>query len=399
MKVFIFLTTLIVFYFIYGFYISQNDIAIINLSVKPKTNEIFYDYKGVLNIHSDQSLGSSPIPQIIRAANLSKLDFIMVTDLNMFKPQFSYEGYHEKTLVMIGQKVSYLDSRFIIYSLGKEILGNSLSEVQTKLADLLSQKQNKDFLIILTHPKEKGFNWNGELPQGIDGFEIINLKSMTNRAWNISKLSTIWSVFIYPFNTPLSFARIFNEPTEELNLLDLNTKSKFKGFSGAEASARAIPIANYLLKFPSYQRTFEMFTTHIQIRSELTGNNKADRLKIFQALKNGNFYLAFDLLSSPTGFLCYLDDSGKYFPIGSTVKKTKNTTLHIKLPAKPNYFFEIVLYKDGSRFATYNSEEVKLNISESGTYRVQVRVSPYLPLPDARTWVTWIYTNPFYIQD
>ncbi|MCK6598916.1 MAG: hypothetical protein L6Q37_11170, partial [Bdellovibrionaceae bacterium] len=154
-----------------------------------------------------------------------------------------------------------------------------------------------------------------------------------------------------------------------------------------------------LLKFPSYQRTFEMFTTHIQIRSELTGNNKADRLKIFQALKNGNFYLAFDLLSSPTGFLCYLDDSGKYFPIGSTVKKTKNTTLHIKLPAKPNYFFEIVLYKDGSRFATYNSEEVKLNISESGTYRVQVRVSPYLPLPDARTWVTWIYTNPFYIQD
>lgn len=399
MKVFIFLTFFIVVYFVYGFYISQNDISVVNPSLKPKTDSMFYDYKGVINVHSDLSIGSSPISQIIKSAKLAKLDFIMFTDLNYFNPPLAFEGYHENSLVLIGQKISYLDSRFIVYSLNKESLGQNLGEAQIKLADLLSQKQNKEHLIILAHPNEKGFVWNGELPSGIDGFEIINLKSLTSKAWETSKASTIWSLFVYPFNTGLAFGRIFNEPTEELNLLDANTKKHFYGYAGAEASARAIPIANYLMKFPSYQKTFDVFSTHIILKSELTGNAKTDRVKVFQALKAGNFYLAFDLLGNTSGFLCYMEENSKNFLIGSTVKKSKNLTLKVKLPVKPIHFFEVVIYKDGVRYATFNEDTIELPIKETGDYRVQVRVSPYLPLPDARTWISWIYTNPFYVID
>ncbi|MBN8535560.1 MAG: hypothetical protein J0M15_00785 [Deltaproteobacteria bacterium] len=399
MKVFIFLTSFSLIYFVYGFYISQNDISIVNPSLKIKNNALFYDYKGILNVHSNLSIGSSPITQIIKSAQLSKLDFIMFTDLNYFNPPYGFEGYHDHTLVLIGQKISYLDSRFIVYSLSKEPLGNSLGEAQIKIADLLSQKENKDHLIILAHPSEKGFIWNGELPSGIDGIELINLKSLTNKSWASSKLSTIWSLLIYPFNNGLAFGRIFNEPTDELNLFDANLHSHFFGYAGSEASARTIPIANYLIKFPSYQRTFDIFSTHVVLRSELTGNSKTDRAKIFQALKNGNFYLAFDLLGNSTGFLCYLEDLTKNFSIGSKVKKNKNLVLKIKLPTKPLHFFEIVIYRNGQRYATYNDDSVEFPIRESGTYRVQVRVSPYLPLPDARTWISWIYTNPFYVID
>ncbi|MCB0370449.1 MAG: hypothetical protein KDD45_13745 [Bdellovibrionales bacterium] len=397
MKVFIFLTFCIVSYFVYGFYISQNDISVIDTSLQPKTDSLFYDYKGIINVHSNLSIGSSSIPQIIKAAKLSKLDFIIFTDLNNFNPPFHLEGYHDSTLVLIGQKVSYLDSRFIFYSLNKESVGSNLGEAQVKIADLLSQKQNKDYLIILAHPKEKGFQWNGDLPSGIDGFEIINLKSLTNKSWASSKLSTIWSLFIYPFNTGLAFGRIFKEPSEELNMLD--SSNHFYGFAGSEASARAIPIANYLMKFPSYQKTFDIFSTHLILKSELIGNYKTDRIKIFNALKNGNFYMAFDLLGNSSGFLCYLDDNSRSHLIGSTVKRSKNLTLKIKLPAQPNHYFEIVVYRNGIRYATFNQETVNFPIKESGNYRVQVRVSPYLPLPDARTWITWIYTNPFYVID
>lgn len=399
MKVFIFLTFFIVVYFVYGFYISQNDIRVVTPTLKQKTDTLFYDYKGVINVHSDLSIGSSPISQIIKSAKLSNLDFIIFTDLNDFNPPFAFEGYHENTLVMIGQKVSYLDSRFIVYSLNKESLGSSIGEAQIKLADLLSQKQNKDHLIILAHPSEKGFTWSGELPTGIDGFEIINLKSLTTRAWEVSKLSTLWSLFVYPFNTGLAFGRIFNEPSEELHLLDSHTANNYYGFAGSEASARAIPIANYLMKFPSYQKTFEVFSTHLLLKSELTGNPKSDRQKIFQSLKAGNFYIAFDLLGNTSGFQAYIEDKGKLHLTGSKIKKNKHLNLRIKLPSKPLHFFEIVVYKNGARYATFNEDVIEMPIKESGSYRVQIRVSPYLPLPDARTWMTWIYTNPFYIID
>jgi phospholipid/cholesterol/gamma-HCH transport system substrate-binding protein len=45
-------------------------------------------------------------------------------------------------------------------------------------------------------------------------------------------------------------------------------------YAGAEAFARAFPWSNYLVKFPSYQSSFEIVTNHVLLTSELTGNLK-----------------------------------------------------------------------------------------------------------------------------
>lgn len=398
MKVFGFLIFLVMSYFVYGFYISQNDLKVINSSLKKIADINYYDYKGVINVHSDLTIGSSSINQIIRSAKNSKLDFMILTDLNDFSEKSLVEGYFEETLIMSGSKISYLDSRFIVVPFQKQVLGSNLGEAQVKLADLLSQEKSKDFLIILAHPFKMGFSWVGPLPQGLDGFEIVNLKSLSHRAFDISKLSPLWSLFIYPFNSALSFIRLFNEPTEELNLFDSSQESgQFSGFAGAEASARAFPITDYLIKFPSYQKTFEIFSNHVLLKSELTGNLKSDKAKILTALKNGNFYLSFDMLGDPKGFKCIMEDRAKSFLIGSRVKLNKNLKLKISLPQKPNYFFETVIYRNGSRYETVNETITEIEISQPGVYRIQVRVSPYFPLPDATKWITWIYTNPFYV--
>ncbi len=400
MKVFGFLTFLIMTYFVYGFYISQNDLKVVNPTLKKVAESSYYDYKGIINVHSDLSIGSSPINQIIKSAKNAKLDFMILTDLNEFSEKNLVEGYFDETLIMSGSKISYLDSRFMVVPFQKQTLGRNLGEAQVKLADLLSQDASSDFLVILAHPFKSGFSWTGPLPQGLDGIELINLKSLSQRAFDLSKLSPLWSLFVYPFNPTLSFVRLFNEPSEELTLLDSSHEyGKYYGFSGAEASARAVPIANFLVKFPSYQKTFEMFSNHVLLKSELTGNVKSDKLKILSALKGGNFYLAFDMLGDPKGFSCVLEDRSKSFLIGSKVKLTKNMKMKIRLPQTPNYFFETVVYRNGSRFETVNQSEAEIEINQPGVYRVQVRVSPYFPLPDATKWITWIYTNPFYVQN
>lgn len=400
MKVWISLSALLIIYFTYGFYISQYDISVVPVTLRNENPAGFYDYKGVMNVHTDLSIGSSSPSSVISAARAVGLDFLLLTDLNSFVPMTALEGYHGNTLVMAGVKISYLDSRLIYYSLKSGLPGDNLGEAQVQLADLLSQETSdvNESLLILAHPFKAGFSWSGEIPSGLDGIEILNSKSLSNRAWEASKASTIWSLLTYPFNPRLAFLRLFSEPTEEMELFDrLGQMRRVIGFAGAEASARAIPLANYLIKFPSYQRSFEFVTNHVLLKSELTGNSSSDRQKIYQALKKGQFYTSFDLIGDPKGFNAVLEENGRIYPLGSKVKWTKNLKLDVKLPSLPQSFFEVVIYRNGIRYETFNDRSVEHMLTEPGTYRIQVRVSPYLPLPDAKRWITWIYTNNFYV--
>ncbi|MGZ3774919.1 MAG: hypothetical protein ACXVCY_01160 [Pseudobdellovibrionaceae bacterium] len=401
MKALIAVSFLLVSYFLYGFYINQYETSTIPSKISRAQLHDLYDYKGVLNVHTDLSIGSAPASFVISSAKIANLDFIMFTDLNVFNVPTTFESYHGNLLVFSAGKYSYLDSRLLFYPLNQERIGNNLGDAQVKLADLLSQKvgANKDSLNILAHPYKAGFSWAGEFPTGLDGFELLNLKSIANRAWEDSKLSTIWSILIYPFNPRLAFLRLYTEPIDEIALLDkLSLQRHVVAYAGTEASARAIPLANYLVRFPSYKRSFEFMSNHILLRSELTGSFNNDRLKVFNALKNGNFYIALDMLGDPKGFYAAIETNGKSHLMGSELKFSKGMTLKIDLPAKPRNFFEILIYKNGEIIAHLNETDMTFPITTPGIYRVVVRVSPLLPLPDAKKWITWIYTNPFFVN-
>lgn len=127
---------------------------------------------------------------------------------------------------------------------------------------------------------------------------------------------------------------------------------------------------------------------------------RTDRESILTALKKGQFYLCFDALGDPKGFQTYLltEQDQKRFPLGSEVKNQKSLKIYFKLPAEPTAYYEVVLYKDGTAVDILNTFEGVFPLKGSGTYRIQVRISPRLPLPDAIKWLTWIYTNNYYVR-
>lgn len=393
---------LLISYFVYGFYISQYEISVVPQKLKGENPSGYYDYRGVINVHSSISIGSSTPSQIATAAKAAGLDFIILTDLNAFEDNVHNDSYSQNVLFLTGGKYSYLDSRLIFYSSNKNLIGKNLGEAQIRFADMLTQTEggNKESLTILAHPYKLGFSWSGDLSPGLDGVEVINVKSLSVQAWQHSKASVVWSLLIYPFNPEFSLARLFLEPAEEFALFDRSSlQQKIFAYAGAEASARAIPLANYLIRFPSYQRNFEIATNHVLLTSELTGNLTSDRQKIFSALKKGQFYLAFDALGDPKGFVASLEDrTGRSYPMGSEIRLSKGMTLNVRLPSPPKNFFEIVIYKNGERFKTINEAEVSLPITEPAVYRVQVRIAVSMPLPDANRWISWIYANPFYVR-
>lgn len=395
-------TSLVILYFIYGIYLSQSSVSVVSSSLKKAPGSDYYDYRGVTNVRTNRSNGSSLPVDVIKSAKRAGLDFLFLTDFNRTPESENIAGYFDDVLVSDEGEYSFLDSRLLLYQLGSNSSQPiDTSDSQVVLTDLLSKSasEKREALLVLASPFRRGQNWSGDYPTGLDGIEIINPKVISDNAWQRSKLSVLWSFFIYPFNPKYAFLRLFKEPDDELTLFDTLSKERpILAFSGADASARAIPFANTLLKFPSYQSSFEISQIHVLLKSELTGSYQKDRGKILSALKSGNFYTSLDILGDPTGFQATVEDDRNSWLTGEKIRFSKNLTLRASLSQEPKYFYEIIVFKNGERFATSNEKSISVQIKSPGVYRVSIRVSPLLPFPEGKRWFTWIYTNNFYIH-
>lgn len=402
MKRIIYISLPFLLFLSYGLFIGDYEISIFKndmISAPPKG---YFDYCGVTNIQSLASIGSGTFNEIVTSAQNSSLDFIILTDLNSFPPPMELEGYHSNLLVLTGGMYSFLDSRVLYYGFKEDYHFSDVASAHLFFTDALSQKKSSDRrnIVVFAHPLREKFGWVGSYPESLDGIEILNLQSMWDNAWQSSPLSFLWSVLIYPFNPRFALIRLFKNPDLELQLWDqLNRKQKVIGFSGSDAHAKAIPMKSVQWEFPSYQTSFDMVRNHVLLDSELTGHAINDKRKILKALKEGQFYMSLDVLSNAKGFFAVLKQGQNEIPMGSEVLLSDDLKIYVKLPQKPMVDFEIALIKNGEHIASTKSQELFEPIRTSGIYRIEVRVSPKLPIPDGKKTIPWIYSNPFFVKD
>lgn len=402
MRNIVILTGFIFLYLVYGLYLAQYDVRIFPEDLAPDSPRGFFDYKGVTNVHTQMSSGSGDFAQVIGAAQETNLDFLSLTDLNVYDKPNALSGYHGHLLVMMDGEYSYLNSRLLNIGATTSRHLQGVGRSQVLFADLLSQKEKESDvgLLILAHPTKPKYGWSGEYPVGLDGIEVINLKNVWQEAWTDNKLSFLMSLLILPFNEKLALLRLFKDPEEELRLWDkLNMQRKVVGIAGADAEAKMI-MGSSFFRYPTYQTLFSLVRNHVLIKSELTGNAVGDVEKIAQALRAGQLYMSLDILGNPKGFNAVIRrNNGPVFPMGAKVKLEKGLSLEVTLPQKPKVPFDTVIYKDGERMMTSNSQVTEYFINAPGVYRVMVRVIPTFPLPDGKKWIPWIYTNSFYVED
>ena len=386
----------------YGLILSQFNVSVVPEELKPANYPGFYDYRGVTNVHTTRGIGSGTPAEVIRAAQEAGLDFIFLTDLNLFGGTTVSDGYHRQLLVLTANEYSYLEARLLLYDRQKRHSLDSLGQAQVVLADLLSQSgpDADPDILVLAHPTKQGFSWSGPYPSGLDAIEIVNLKSVWQRAWMNTKFSFFWSAIVYPFNQQLALLRLYDESFDELALWDqLNQKGRVYGMAGSEATARTgSSFGKLSLKFPAYQTSFSLLSNHVVLRSELTGDVEGDRKKILDAIAGGQFYVSLDVLGDPKGFAAFIQDGEKVHPMGARVKYVPGMRLKVHLPRRPKTPFETKFIKDGQELMASNSVDSDYEIHGPGVYRVIARVFPTLTLPDGQRWITWIYSNPFYVE-
>jgi hypothetical protein len=397
------LLALLLAYLFYGIFLSRFDLTIIPSGLSPKDPEGFHDYVGVVNVHTTLSSGSGSPQEVIQAAQNAKLDFIFLTDLNVFSPPApGLAGYHENLLVFVDGEYSYLNSRLLNLGVNTERDLSGPGRAQMYFSDLLGQKERSinQGLLILAHPFKNKYAWAGEFPVGLDGIEVINLKTLWHRSWTDSRWSFFWSMLIFPFNDRLALLRLFQDPKKEVALWDeLNSRRPTLGFAGTDADARFRFGKDLHIGYPSYETLFSLVRNHVLLTSELTGESITDREKILSALRRGHFYLSLDILANAKGFLATVETkNGEVFLPGSQISWQTGLQLEVQLPHRPNVPFEVEVYQDGERIVQSNSQTTKVALHAPGAYRVKVRVIPTLPLPDGKKWIPWIYTNPFFVR-
>lgn len=395
-------TTLVFVYFISGLFINRYNLDVIDNRLTVTHPHEYYDYSGIINVHTNLSTGSASYTSIVNAAEETGLDFIYFTDHNLFDPPKEFEGYHDSVLAFVGGEYSYLNTRLLNIGAShkKHLLG--LGRSQAIFADLLSQEITDEEVggFILAHPLKPGYQWAGAFPPGLAGIELVNLKEIWRTAWTKNPISFLWTLFIYPFNPELAYIRLFDPPVELTRYWDqLNQEQKVIGFSGADAEAQIKTPLGHMLNFPSYEVLFNIMRNHVLLASELTGNAKSDGEKISAALLKGQFYMSLDIMADPSGFnAVVINKEGQEFMMGSEIPWEEGLSIDVHLPQKPKVPFETIVIKDGSPIVLSNSQNSSFILHGPGVYRIVVRVIPTFPLPDGKKWIEWIYTNPFYIR-
>lgn len=388
-------------YLIYGLSISLHQVEILPRQLERKHPAEFYDYAGVVNVHSELSTGTGQIEDILRDAEKADLDFIFITDLNDFKQPDRNLYYHNKILVFHDLELSFNSSRLLNLDLSKDRQISGLGRSQTYVSQLLETRarERDEGIFILAHPFKPGYEWTDPFPKGIDGIEIINLKSIWQKAWLYDTASFLWTILVYPFNQELAFIRLFGLPQKEVDLWDhLNQEQPTIAIAGSDAESKFKLGFNNMVQMPSYSVLFNVVKNHLLLKTELTGKAEIDKKLISSGLRNGQFYMSLDVLADPKGFSTYVETrNGQRHPIGSRLQYQAGQTLKVHLPSKPKVPFDIIFLRNGEKIMLANSQDTELKISGPGAYRVIVRVIPTFPLPDGKKWVPWIFTNHFYI--
>jgi hypothetical protein len=351
------------------------------------------EYVGNAHVHTPYSDGTLYHVDIARAALTAGLDFVVVTDHNVWVREV--EGiYSEPTgrrlMLLTGEEVHDVRRRpqvnhLLVYGADAEV-----AQYATHPQRLIDAVRTAGGFCFLAHPFEKAaprvgepaINWVDWEVSGFVGLEI----------WNY--MSEFKSLARYWFNA-LRYAR---DPAAGIRgpfppLLALWDKLLLEGrrvaaIGGADAHGRAYRWGPWERVIFPYEYLFRAVNTHVLTPYPFSGEFMHDRAQIYDALRHGHAWVGYDLIHPTEGFRFSGQAWRAEAIMGDELPVGTGATLQVRTPVMA----DIRLVRHGY---VVKSEERATNLthitSEPGAYRAEV----FLPFRGRRRG--WIFSNPIYL--
>jgi hypothetical protein len=353
----------------------------------------WFEYAGNMHMHTPYSDGELSHAQIAAAAIKAGLDFIIVTDHNVWVE--GLEGYYEegpnnRVLLLVGEEVH--DPRrdpqinhMLVFGAEQE-----LSAYAPNPQRVIDTAREVGGICYLAHPIEKAAPAFGEdaLPwenwdvEGYHGIELWNYMSEFK-----SHLSSKSTAVRAAFNPDRFISGPFSESLALWDRL-LREGKRVRVIGGADAHGTRYsmgPLSRVL--FP-YEYLFRCINTHIITNGPLSGHTDQDKSKVLFALQKGNAFIGYDLPASTRGFRFSAQGHNTVAMMGGRIRLGHGVTIQIAAPQ----IADIRLIKDGEVIEREVENPYKTYIARyPGVYRVEV----YLPYKGKKR--AWIFSNPIYI--
>ncbi|MCB8951441.1 MAG: CehA/McbA family metallohydrolase [Ardenticatenales bacterium] len=363
-----------------------------------------YEYVGNLHMHTPYSDGEKWHKAIADAAIAAGLDFIVVTDHNIWVD--GVEGYYEndqgRVLLLVGEEVH--DTRrdpqcnhFLVYGAGEEMCRHSPDP-----QSLINATRALGACGFLAHPHERSLDllrepelgWHNWEVDGFTGLEIWNYMSSFKSALarRHDRLS-----FKHPLIAKLSALRLVLRPEKYITGPEPETLAKWDellaqgkriaavGNSDAHGTPMSLgPITREV--FP-YEFLFRAVNTHVLTRQPLNGDLAHDKALLLGAVGQGNSWVGYDMPASTKGFRFSGQGVNKGI-MGDMITMDVGATLQALAPNR----CQMRLIHRGEVVAETNDTTLTHIPVDEGAYRVEARV-PYLGRERG-----WIFSNPIYLR-
>lgn len=367
--------------------------------------DTWHSYSGNIHIHTRFSDGEKLHDAIAQDAIAAGLDFIIVTDHNVYVT--GVEGYYRnergRVLLLTGEEVHNVRRRpqashFLAYNARKE-LASYASDPQS----LIDETVKAGGLGFLAHPYEEDLPLMGEINlgwhdwdiEGFSGLEIWNYMSSFKNAIARHTADLRWKNKLIAKLGALRIAlhpeRYLNGPEPEtLALWDdfLSKGMRVNAIGSSDAHGTPMQLGPWRREIFPYEFLFRAVNTHVLLSRPFNGDVEHDRLLLMQAISRGNCWVGYDMAGPTKDFRFTVQGAAKGI-MGDEMPFGFGATLQIRAPVR----CRIRVIRHGQVVTEVERESNLTYIpDEPGAYRVECLI-PYEGRERG-----WIYSNPIYLR-
>lgn len=367
--------------------------------------ESWFHYSGNMHIHTRYSDGEKLHAEIAEDAIAAGLDFIIITDHNIYVT--GVEGYYQndngRVLLMTGEEIHNVRrqpqaSHFLAYGAGKE-----LAPYAPDPQSLIDQTLGAGGFGFLAHPYEDelplfdqpDFGWHDWDIEGFSGLEIWNYMSVFKNTLATRLENMRWKNKIIGLLLAL---RMTLNPERYVNGADQRTLDLWDGFlakgmrvaavGNSDAHGTPMKLGPLRREVYPYEFLFRAVNTHVLLPKPLSGDVKQDQWLLLKAIGRGNSWIGYDMAGRTDEFRFTVQ--GRAIGIvGDEMPFGMGATLQIRTPTR----CRIRVIRHGDVVFEVERESNLTYIPDMpGAYRVEC----YLPFEGRERG--WIYSNPIYLR-
>jgi hypothetical protein len=345
---------------------------------------------GVSHVHSFLGGHSNgTFQQIIDAAKANALDFVVMTEHTspvLNTAEMTLRGEHAGVLFVNGNEIATASGDRLLIFPSDGASGSANTQ------DILNRRGTAAAFV--AYPEDFR-SWD---VNGYDGVELYNVYTNAREINPVVMFfDGLWSYRSYP---DLLFSKFYKRPAANLSKWDeLNaTGRKLVGIAGNDAHANVGLSLNDStgrtivgFKLDPYDRSFRLVRLHV-LSSEILSSPNLLPERLVNDIAAGHCFIGYDIFGDTTGFRFTAREGDQHVIMGDEISLKETVTLSVSSPVPSR----IVLLRNGQTLKDENgNRRLELNVSERGTYRVEVYL-PQLgtPLSDQ----PWIISNPIFVR-